>query len=105
MQIDMKQPILQKNDSIAAELRQRFADNRVYVVDLLASPGSGKTTVAVKLAARLASWRPSTPCATSSTSPSSKATSPAASTLRRSRPREPPRCRSTPAARAIWKAP
>ena len=54
MQIDMKQPILQKNDSIAAELRQRFADNRVYVVDLLASPGSGKTTVAVKLAARLA---------------------------------------------------
>ncbi len=44
MQIDMKQPILQKNDSIAAELRQRFADNRVYVVDLLASPGSGKTS-------------------------------------------------------------
>lgn len=44
MQIDMKQPILQKNDSIASELRQRFADNHVYVVDLLASPGSGKTS-------------------------------------------------------------
>lgn len=44
MQIDLKQPILQKNDSIAAELRQRFADNHVYVVDLLASPGSGKTS-------------------------------------------------------------
>ena len=44
MQIDMKQPILQKNDSIAAELRKRFADNHVYVVDLLASPGSGKTS-------------------------------------------------------------
>ena len=27
MQIDMKQPILDKNDSLAAELRQRFADN------------------------------------------------------------------------------
>ena len=44
MKIDMKQPILQKNDSIAAELRERFAENRVYVVDLLASPGSGKTS-------------------------------------------------------------
>lgn len=44
MHIDIKQPILQKNDSIAAQLRQRFADNHVYVVDLLASPGSGKTS-------------------------------------------------------------
>ena len=44
MKIDMKQPILQKNDSIAAELRARFAENHVYVVDLLASPGSGKTS-------------------------------------------------------------
>ena len=44
MKIDMKQPILQKNDSIAAELRERFAENHVYVVDLLASPGSGKTS-------------------------------------------------------------
>ncbi len=44
MKIDMKQHILQKNDSIAAELRQRFAENHVYVVDLLASPGSGKTS-------------------------------------------------------------
>lgn len=44
MKIDMKQPILQKNDSIAAELRDRFAANHVYVVDLLASPGSGKTS-------------------------------------------------------------
>lgn len=44
MQIDLKQPILQKNDSIAADLRKRFADNKVYVLDLLASPGSGKTS-------------------------------------------------------------
>lgn len=44
MQIDMKQPILAKNDSLAAELRQRFADNHVFVLDLLASPGSGKTS-------------------------------------------------------------
>lgn len=42
--IDMKQPILDKNDAIARELRQRFADAGVYVLDLLASPGSGKTS-------------------------------------------------------------
>ena len=44
MRIDMHKPILEKNDAIAAELRQRFAENHVYVVDLLASPGSGKTS-------------------------------------------------------------
>lgn len=44
MEIDLKKPILDKNDKLAAELRQRFADNHVYVVDLLASPGSGKTS-------------------------------------------------------------
>lgn len=44
MQIDMKQPILQKNDALAEELRERFARNHVYVLDLLASPGSGKTS-------------------------------------------------------------
>lgn len=44
MHIDMNKPILQKNDELAAELRQRFADNHVFVLDLLASPGSGKTS-------------------------------------------------------------
>lgn len=44
MQIDLKQPILKKNDEIAERLRARFAENHVYVVDLLASPGSGKTS-------------------------------------------------------------
>ena len=36
--------ILQKNDAIASELRERFAENHVFVLDLLASPGSGKTS-------------------------------------------------------------
>ena len=44
MQIDLHKPILDKNDTLAADLRKRFADNHVYVVDLLASPGSGKTS-------------------------------------------------------------
>ena len=45
MQIDMhNRSILDKNDKLAAELRQRFADNHVFVVNMLASPGSGKTS-------------------------------------------------------------
>ena len=44
MKIDMHKPILDKNDALAAELRQRFAENHVFALDLLASPGSGKTS-------------------------------------------------------------
>ena len=44
MQIDLHKPILDKNDSLAADLRKQFAEKHVYVVDLLASPGSGKTS-------------------------------------------------------------
>ncbi len=43
MQIDIKEPILAKNDALANELRSCFAENHVFVLDLLASPGSGKT--------------------------------------------------------------
>lgn len=44
MQIDIKQPVLDKNDALAADLRDCFAKNHVFVLDLLASPGSGKTS-------------------------------------------------------------
>lgn len=44
VQIDLKQPILKKNDEIADRLRARFAEHHVFVLDLLASPGSGKTS-------------------------------------------------------------
>ncbi len=44
MRIDMKQPILAKNDNLAADLRKRFAEHHVFVLDILASPGSGKTS-------------------------------------------------------------
>ena len=44
MQIDMKQPILDKNDRLAQENRALFAEKRGFVLDLLASPGSGKTS-------------------------------------------------------------
>lgn len=44
MKIDLKQPILDKNDRLAAENRALFKEKGVFVVDLLASPGSGKTS-------------------------------------------------------------
>ncbi len=44
MQIDMKQPILDKNDRLAAENRALFAKKKVFVLNILASPGSGKTS-------------------------------------------------------------
>ena len=44
MHIEMKQPILAKNDSLAAANRKLFAENGVFVLNILASPGSGKTS-------------------------------------------------------------
>lgn len=42
--IDMKQPILDKNDRLAEENRKLFAEKHVFVLNILASPGSGKTS-------------------------------------------------------------
>ncbi len=44
VQIDMKQPILDKNDALAKENRALFEKHKVFVLDLMASPGSGKTS-------------------------------------------------------------
>ena len=44
MEIDLKQPILKKNDSLAERNRALFAEKKVFVLNILASPGSGKTS-------------------------------------------------------------
>ena len=44
MEIDLKQPILKKNDTLAERNRALFADKKVFVLNILASPGSGKTS-------------------------------------------------------------
>ncbi len=44
MQIDLEQPILAKNDKLAAANRKLFAEKHVFVLNILASPGSGKTS-------------------------------------------------------------
>ncbi|NWG22239.1 MAG: hydrogenase nickel incorporation protein HypB [Chloroflexi bacterium] len=41
--LEIRQGVLSKNDRLAAELRQRFHAAGVFVVNLLSSPGAGKT--------------------------------------------------------------
>ena len=41
--IDIKKKILGKNDQLAQDLRTEFARNGVFVVNLVSSPGAGKT--------------------------------------------------------------
>ncbi len=44
MKLDIGKPILEKNDAGAAAIRKRLDNNNVFMVNILASPGSGKTT-------------------------------------------------------------
>ncbi len=46
--ITVERKVLEKNDEVAAELRQLFQKNQTYVLNLLSSPGSGKTTLLEK---------------------------------------------------------
>jgi hydrogenase nickel incorporation protein HypB len=43
--ITVEQKVLKKNDEIAAELKARFDNAGVFVVNLMSSPGSGKTSL------------------------------------------------------------
>ena len=52
--IAIQQSILNKNDELAAALRERFRGSRTLVVNLLSSPGSGKTTLLEETLRRLA---------------------------------------------------
>ena len=42
--IDIASPILSRNERLADQLRQRFKETNIYVINVLSSPGSGKTT-------------------------------------------------------------
>ena len=44
MEIDLSKPILDRNERLAAENRALFDDAGVFVLDLMASPGAGKTS-------------------------------------------------------------
>lgn len=47
--ININQKVLSKNDMNAAELRSRFKKNGTFVVNIMSSPGSGKTTMLEKI--------------------------------------------------------
>lgn len=42
--IDINKPILDKNDSLAQENKELMREKGIFVLDLMASPGAGKTT-------------------------------------------------------------
>ena len=53
MDIDLSRPILARNDELAARNRERLASAGVFALDVLASPGAGKTTTILATAALL----------------------------------------------------
>ncbi len=53
MRVDIAKGILEKNDTLAEENRRLFAENGVFVVDLMASPGAGKTSTILATIAAL----------------------------------------------------
>ena len=44
-QVTVMEDILGKNDRIAAENQALFADKKIFVINLMGSPGSGKTSL------------------------------------------------------------
>lgn len=45
MDISIERNILEANDAVADELRKIFAENKLLVLNLISSPGSGKTSL------------------------------------------------------------
>jgi hydrogenase nickel incorporation protein HypB len=43
--VPLEQKVLSENDRLAASLRERFRENDVFCVNLISSPGSGKTSL------------------------------------------------------------
>ncbi len=53
MEIDISKPILDRNERLASENRALFDANDVFVLDLMASPGAGKTSTILATIAAL----------------------------------------------------
>ena len=51
--LKVKQSVFANNDARAAELRHELKDKKVFLINLMSSPGSGKTTMLVSLINRL----------------------------------------------------
>jgi hydrogenase nickel incorporation protein HypB len=55
--VQVEQKVLNENQRLAQELRQRFLENKVFCLNLVSSPGSGKTSL---LERTLAAFPPDT---------------------------------------------
>ncbi|MCP4162308.1 MAG: hydrogenase nickel incorporation protein HypB [Deltaproteobacteria bacterium] len=53
MEVKIVKKVLDANDTMAEENRKLFRDKNVYVLNIMSSPGSGKTETLVKSLARL----------------------------------------------------
>lgn len=51
--ITVERKVLEKNDQIAAELRTKFKEKGIFAINLLSSPGSGKTSLIERTAEQL----------------------------------------------------
>lgn len=51
--LEVRTKILKKNDELAREMRQSFSDAGVYVMNLVSSPGSGKTSLLLETLKRI----------------------------------------------------
>lgn len=51
--IDIKQHILSDNQNLAEELRGRLTKNKVFMLNVMASPGAGKTSLIIQAIRRL----------------------------------------------------
>ena len=58
--VEVEQALLAKNDAIAARNRARFAERGIFALNLVSSPGSGKTSLLVRT---IAAWAGRTPVA------------------------------------------
>jgi len=58
MEIRVVKNVLDANNLVAAENRQRFADSGVFALNLMSSPGSGKTTLLEKSIPQLMATHP-----------------------------------------------
>ncbi|MFC1833455.1 hydrogenase nickel incorporation protein HypB [Thermodesulfobacteriota bacterium] len=47
--IDVKEDILNANDMLAENLKSKFQDSSIFVMNLMSSPGAGKTSVILKI--------------------------------------------------------
>jgi hydrogenase nickel incorporation protein HypB len=43
--ITIERKVLEKNDELAAQIRDKFKSNKTFVINIVSSPGSGKTSI------------------------------------------------------------